>query len=48
LQTVPFIIGGALLHASDLGGFYWIAAGDISVFVCSTFNAWVLLVEILR
>jgi hypothetical protein len=48
LQTVPVVVGGLLLAESNAGGLYWIAAGIIAIFVSSTFNAWVFLVEILR
>lgn len=48
IQTLPFIPGGILLSASHVFGLYWIAVGVIAVFIFSTFNAWVLLVEILR
>jgi hypothetical protein len=48
VQTLPFIVGGLMLSASGEGGLYWIAGGVITVFIFSTFNAWVLLVEILR
>jgi modulator of FtsH protease len=48
VQTLPFIIGGIMLSISNASGLYWIAGGAIAVFIFSTFNAWVLLVEILR
>ncbi len=48
LQTLPLIVGGLLLAESHAGGLYWIAAGIITIFVSSTFNAWVFLVEIIR
>jgi hypothetical protein len=56
IQTLPFIIGGILLAAGGstmnaIGAapaFYWIAGGTIAIFIFSMFNAWVLLVEILR
>ncbi len=48
LQTLPLIVGGLLLAESHSGGLYWIAAGIIAIFISSTFNAWVFLVEILR
>ena len=37
-----------MLSISNASGLYWIAGGAIAVFIFSTFNAWVLLVEILR
>jgi len=48
LQTLPFLVGGALLTASLGGGFYWLAGGALTVFIFSVINAWVLLIEILR
>lgn len=48
VQTLPFIIGGIMLSVIDSNGFYWIAGGTIAIFIFSMYNAWVLLVEILR
>lgn len=48
VQTLPFLIAGLMLAASDAGGLYWIAGGVIAIFIFSMLNAWVLLVEILR
>ncbi len=48
IQILPFVIGAMLLAAQGDSGIYWIARGCVLVFVLSTFNAWVLLVEILR
>ncbi len=48
IQTLPFIAGGILLLIGNEQALYWIASGVITVFICSMFNAWVLLVEILR
>ena len=48
IQTLPFIIGGIMLSLSNASGLYWIAGGAVAVFIFSMFNAWVLLVEILR
>jgi hypothetical protein len=48
IQVLPFIVGGILLLAGHDSGLYWVAGGSIAVFVFSVFNAWVLLVEILR
>jgi modulator of FtsH protease len=47
-QIAPFIVGAALLVAGDWAGLGWIAAGVIAVFIGSVWNAWILLVEILR
>ena len=48
IQTLPFVIGGAALTAGSAGGVQQIAGGVIAIFVFSTFNAWILLEEILR
>jgi hypothetical protein len=48
IQTLPFIIGGGLISATNANGLYWIAGGTIAIFIFSMYNAWVLLVEILR
>ena len=47
-QLVPFIVGGVLLIRDDETGMYWLATGAITTFIFGVFNAWVLLVEILR
>jgi hypothetical protein len=47
LQVLPFVVGSVLVLAGH-GGVYWIAAGVIATFASAVFNAWVLLVEILR
>ena len=48
LQVLPFLLGGILLAANRLAGYYCIAAGVLAIFIFSTLNVWVLLVEILR
>lgn len=48
IQVLPFIIGGGLLAAANADGLYWISVGVIAIFIFSIYNAWVLLVEILR
>jgi hypothetical protein len=48
VQVLPFLIGATLLVLSRPVGMYWIAAGTVAIFIFSTLNAWVLLVEILR
>jgi hypothetical protein len=48
VQTLPFIIGGLMFSDANPRGFYWIAGGTIAIFIFSIYNAWVLLVEILR
>ena len=46
-QVLPFVVGGVLVLAGH-GGVYWIAGGVVATFASAVFNAWVLLVEILR
>ena len=48
VQVLPFLLGAALLLAGRAAGYYAVAAGVIAIFIFSTLNAWVLLVEILR
>jgi hypothetical protein len=48
VQVLPFLCGAVLLMTGRSTGFYWIAAGAIAIFIFSTLNVWVLLVEILR
>ncbi len=45
---VPVLIGGGYLLASASSGLYWVAAGVMLTFAATVWNAWVLLVEILR
>lgn len=47
-QVLPFLIGAVLLLTGAETGMYWVAGGIVLVFVGSTANAWVLLVEVLR
>ncbi len=42
------IVGGVILIAGATGGLYWVAAGVIAALASGVWNAWVLLVEILR
>jgi hypothetical protein len=46
--SLAFIVGGALLMSSASSGLAWIAAGDVACVIAVVFNAWVLMVEILR
>ena len=46
--SLAFVIGGALLMAGAGSGLGWIAAGVIACVIAVVFNAWVLMVEILR
>jgi len=48
LQTLPFLIGAGLLVTGRANGFYWIATGVVCIFLFSTLDIWILLVEILR
>jgi hypothetical protein len=48
VQILPFLCGAILLLLNRTTGLYWIAAGAIAIFIFSTLNVWVLLVEILR
>jgi hypothetical protein len=48
VQVLPFLVGAILLVVSRPAGMYWIAEGSLAIFIFSTLNAWVLLVEILR
>jgi len=48
VQVLPFVLGAVLLLAGRDAGYYAVAAGVIAIFIFSTLNAWVLLVEILR
>jgi hypothetical protein len=48
LPALPFVAGGSLLLAGAPSGIYWLAPGAILSLAGGVFNAWVLLVEILR
>jgi hypothetical protein len=48
VQMLPFLLGGILLLTGRPSGYYGVAAGVIAIFIFSTLNVWVLLVEILR
>ena len=45
---LAFVIAGALISVGARAGLYWIAAGDIACLAAVVFNAWVLMIEILR
>jgi hypothetical protein len=45
---VPVLVGGCYLVAGASGGLYWIAAGVLATLAATVWNAWVLLIEILR
>jgi hypothetical protein len=46
--TVPLLIASGLFLASANGAAYWLALGLILVLAVALYNAWVLLVEIMR
>jgi len=46
--ALPVSIGGGYLLSSASAGVYWVAAGVLLTFAATVWNAWVLLVEILR
>jgi len=48
IQIVPFFVAGILLMMHNPHGLFWMVGGVIAIFILSVFNAWVLLVEILR
>jgi hypothetical protein len=48
VQVLPFLVGAILLLRHLASGFYWVAGGVLAIFIFSTLNVWVLLVEILR
>jgi hypothetical protein len=48
MASILFVAGGVLLLSNASAGLYWVAAGVIASLVGSVWNAWVLLIEILR
>jgi hypothetical protein len=48
VASLPFIVTGALMLSGAGGGLHWLAAGVIIALVTAVWNAWVLLIEILR
>jgi len=48
LATVPCTVAGFSLAAEWGGGLYWLAAAALLGIVGAAYNAWVLLVEIVR
>ena len=46
--TLPFVVAGAALILNRDGALYWTAGGVIVSIVAGVWNAWVLMVEILR
>jgi hypothetical protein len=48
VQVLPFLLGAILLLTGRGSGYYCVGGGVIAIFIVSTLNVWVLLVEILR
>jgi hypothetical protein len=48
VATVPGVLGGLSLCGLLPGGITWFAGGVIACMLVAMFNAWILLVEILR
>jgi hypothetical protein len=48
IAGLPFIVAGALLMTGSGAALHWMAAGVIISLVTAVWNAWVLLIEILR
>lgn len=48
VPSVCFIVGGGSLAAHAGGGIYWLVPGTLLAFVGAAYNAWVLLVEVIR
>jgi hypothetical protein len=46
--ALPAVVGGILLILQADGGFFWLAAAELLGIAGATYNAWVLLIEILR
>ncbi len=46
--TVPAIVSGVSLIASLPGALYWLASGTLASIALAVYNAWILLIEILR
>jgi hypothetical protein len=46
VAVLPFLVAGVSLRAG--GGLYWLVPGIVLCLVVAVFNAWVLLIEILR
>jgi hypothetical protein len=48
VAALPFPVAGASLLLQAGGGLYWLVPGVVLCLVVAVFNAWVLLIEILR
>jgi modulator of FtsH protease len=47
-QAIPLVVSGVLLTQGAGAGVFWLIAASLLVFIGSTVNAWVMLVEIRR
>ena len=48
IATLPIVVAGIAVLVAGLGGLYWLVAGMIFSIIVALFEAWVLLVEIIR
>jgi hypothetical protein len=48
VPSLCFAVGGISLAGQIGGGIYWLVPGTLLTFVGAAYNAWVLLVEIIR
>jgi modulator of FtsH protease len=48
IATLPAIVGSAVVLSGRIDGYYWLAAGVLISLVLALYNAWILLIEILR
>jgi hypothetical protein len=48
MAVLPFLVAGVSLLLRAGGGLYWLVPGIVLCLVVAVFNAWVLLIEILR
>ena len=47
-SSVPVIVGAVLALSGNIAGYSWIAAGILCTLAFALYNAWILLIEILR
>ena len=48
IPAALFLIGGVSLAVGAGGGLYWFVPGTLIAFIAAVYNAWILLVEIVR
>jgi hypothetical protein len=48
IAGLPIVVAGGLLMTGSGAALHWVAAGVIISLVTAVWNAWVLLIEILR